>query len=456
MWDVKIRDAKKTKHDTLVDHIARLIDEGKLKPGEMLPTQREISTKLKVSIGTVIKAFTELTKRGYVFGEVGRGTFVSDYKYLSSNVESELINLGNFESPDFTTLAAFRALQSGISEVTLDSELYFKMGYIEPSGAQPHKEAMVKWLEWSGVKTDANHVIICGSAQHATFLAIEVLCKPGDSLLVEELTMLNIRDICNLAGVKMVPVKMDKDGLIPASFEAQCKASRSRVLYTIPLLQNPTCAVLPMKRRQELVRIAKKYDVTIIEDGVNELLSDDGLKPLAALYPEKTVYVSSLSKAISPGVRVGVISAQQNLIEKLEFANRATLWMNSPLLNEIAANLIRSGKAKTMLAGKRQAIRERQAVVAKLLKGMEYATHPSAFHVWLKLPAPWSSADFADELLKKKVLVRSADMFYVGAGKAPDYIRIGIGSPHTLDELTSGLTRIVELSKRRPEKINGF
>lgn len=456
MWDVKIRDANKTKHDSLVEHIARLIDDGKLKPGEMLPTQREISTKLKVSIGTVIKAFTELTKRGYVFGEVGRGTFVSDYKYLSSNVQSELINLGNFESPDFTTLAAFRALQSGISEVTLDSELYFKMGYIEPSGSLSHKQAMVEWLKWCGLTADTNQVIICGSAQHATFLAIEVLCKPGEALMVEELTMLNIRDICSLAGVKMVPIKMDEDGIVPESFESQCRASKSRVLYTIPFLHNPTCAVQPLKRRQELVRIAAKYDVTFIEDGVNNALGEDRIKPLAALYPDHTVFVTSLSKAISPGVRVGGIYARQNLIEKLEFANRATLWMNSPLLNEIATNLIRSGKAKVMVAGKRQAIRERQRVVAKVLKGLEYATHPEAFHVWLKLPSQWNSADFAEELLKQKVLVRSSDMFYVGGGTPPNCIRIGIGSPHTLEELTTGLTRIVEVSKRRPEKIKGF
>ncbi|MEP2667812.1 MAG: PLP-dependent aminotransferase family protein [Cyclobacteriaceae bacterium] len=456
MWKLNIKAGKKTKHDALVEYISKLIDSGKLKPGELLPTQRYISSSMQVSIGTVIKAFTELEKRGYVVGEVGRGTFVSDYKYLSSSTPGDQINLGNYESPDFTTIPAFRALQSGVSEVIRESELYFKIGYIDPSGATEHKEAMVEWLQLAGLKTEVDKILICGGAHHGTFISVKVLCEKGESLMVEEMSTLNIRDVCNFLDVQMLPVRMDNDGIIPEDFELVAKTKKAKALYINPTLQNPTCAVMSLKRKQQIVKIAEKYKVTIIEDAVSDLLIDTPVTPIINLYPDNTIYVSSFSKTISPGIRVGIVNANKTLIKKLDFASRATIWMNSPLLNEIATNLVQSGKAKTMLLGKKQAIKQRQAVFQKIFKDFEYVSHLNAFHAWVKLPDHWTYIEFIRETERRNIVIRTSDMFYVGNDMPPNYFRIGLGSPHTIEDLTKGLETIAELMRGQPSDSVNF
>lgn len=450
MWDIKFKKGKKTKHEQLVNHITRLIDKGTLKPGQMLPTQREISARTKISIGTVIKVFTELERRGYVKGEVGRGTFVSDYQYLSSSIENTILNFRNFEAPEFTNLSSYRALISGLNDVAQQKDLYFKLGYIEPSGSTEHKEAIAEWLKVVKLKVEPNDVLICGGTQHGIYIALQTLCNQGDAIMVESYCNLTLQEINEVCGYKTVPIEMDDDGIIPEAFDQACKKTKSKVLYLMPTLHNPTCIVSPKKRREEILQVAKKHRVIILEVGVMDALLATPQPTLASYSSENVIYISSFSKTISPGIRVGYIHTNKELLEKIEMRSRASLWMNSPLLNEVITDLIKTGKAMTLLNGKRETIAERQKVLAKTFKGLSYKTHPNAFHVWLTLPDYWKLKEFKEALLAKNIIVQPSNVFSLSKNDAYDAVRISMGSPKTIEELTTGLQIIADTAREQP------
>ncbi|MGE0590736.1 MAG: aminotransferase class I/II-fold pyridoxal phosphate-dependent enzyme, partial [Cyclobacteriaceae bacterium] len=155
-------------------------------------------------------------------------------------------------------------------------------------------------------------------------------------------------------------------------------------------------------------------------------------------------------KTISPGIRVGYIYTNRELLEKIEMRSRASLWMNSPLLNEIVTDLIKTGKAMTLLKGKRETIAERQKVLAKAFKGLTYKTHPNAFHVWLTLPDYWKLKEFKEALLAKNIIVQPSNVFSLSNVDAYDAVRISMGSPKTTEELTTGLQIIADTVREHP------
>lgn len=95
--------------------------------------------------------------------------------------------------------------------------------------------------------------------------------------------------------------------MLPDAFRSACRQSAPKALYTVPTLHNPTTAIMPTERRRRIIEIARKYDVTIVEDDVFGFLVPDGPAPIQVLAPDITLHISSLSKSIAPGLRIGYL-----------------------------------------------------------------------------------------------------------------------------------------------------
>ena len=170
-------------------------------------------------------------------------------------------------------------------------------------------------------------------------VALATLTAPGDSVLCESLTYTGMRSLANHLHVRPQAVAMDADGALPDAVEDVALESGARVLYCMPSIQNPTGRVMSGKRRQDLARVATRLNLFIVEDDTYGFLAA-GQTPIASLLPERTFYLTSLSKSLVPGLRVGFLRTPPGWIDRVTGAVFATTVTAMPLAAAAAAEWI--------------------------------------------------------------------------------------------------------------------
>jgi DNA-binding transcriptional MocR family regulator len=322
------------------------------------------------------------------------------------------------------------------------------LGYTRSGGHLRHRQAMAAWLDRCGLPVNPEHLVLTAGAQHAIFCAFAALFKPGDTVLTEDLTYSGVRLLAQQMHLKLRGVSLDAEGLRPDALDAACRSSRARVLYCMPRLQNPTSAVMSERRRRQVAAIAEKYRLTVVEDDTYGFLSPERT-PLAALIPGRTVFVTSLSKSLFPGLRIGCVVAPPALLERVTAAIWATMIMASPIGADLLCGWLEDGTAARIVDWKRHEVAARQAMAGRLLEGERLQTHPSSPHVWLHLPARWSSDAFVAEMRSQGVIINASREFAVG-DQPPRGVRVCLGTPRTRAGLEQALTRAVGVLAARP------
>jgi DNA-binding transcriptional MocR family regulator len=163
------------------------------------------------------------------------------------------------------------------------------------------------------------------------------------------------------------------------------------------------------------------------------------LPALSTWLPEQSFLLSSFSKVLAPGLRVGYVEAAPQWLSKFAASMRADSWMVAPLLPEIATRWLESGAMERLIAQQRAMTAERLASAHRLLAGLDYKSDIEYPLIWLPLPEPWRAGQFAAALRQAGVLVRTADHFAVGRSPAPHAIRISLNSAASVAQLEEGL-----------------
>jgi DNA-binding transcriptional MocR family regulator len=427
---------------------------GVLPAGTRLPTHRELAWRLKVTVGTVSRAYAEAERRGLIAGEVGRGTYVRDL----DGAPAPRFH-GEPRGPDFVDLGVHRpraageaeAMSAALAALARDPDLASLIEY-QPHGGRPEdRAAAARFIaRLTGLETAPERVLLTASGQHAMTVALAAVTEPGDTLAVEALTYPGIRAAAQLLHLKIAPIAIDEHGLVPEALAAACRAGPVRALYIMPNLHNPTVATLPRARREAIAMLARQHRLTLIEDDVYGFLVPQPLPSLASLAPEQGIYLTSTSKSLVPGLRVGYAHCPAALVERMEAAIRATTYSAPPLMARIASLWIEDGTADRFIAEKRAEAARRQALAARLLAGQHYRSDPAAAHLWLYLPERWRAESFAAAAQRRGVGVTPAAAF-AAARQAPDAIRLCIGTPTSLEALERGLKRVAELIAAPPE-----
>jgi DNA-binding transcriptional MocR family regulator len=322
------------------------------------------------------------------------------------------------------------------------------LGYIPTPGHRRHRQAMAEWLAAMGTPASPERIILTTGAQHALLIALAVTTKPGDTILAEELTYSGMKDLASQMHVKLRGIPMDAEGLRVDALEAACRSTRSRVLYCMPRLHNPTSAVMPERRRRQVAALAEKYRLTVIEDDVYGFLSPERAS-LSALIPERTLFVTSVSKSLFPGMRLGCVVAPPAMVEKLSAAVWTTTICVPPISADLLCGWMEDGTAMRILEWKRHEVAARQAMAKRLLDGHRVQTHPSSPHAWLHLPARWTAEAFAVEMRSRGVLVNPSTAFSVANQATPRAVRLCLGTPRTRAGLEHALTRLVAALSER-------
>jgi DNA-binding transcriptional MocR family regulator len=445
------RDSRQAVYLDIADAIAREIQQGRLKPGERLPTQRDLAGQLGVTLTTVTRAYAEADRRGLVQGEVGRGTYVRsrDLAFESRNALDGTVNLGTnallpFEHIDALADALAASVPRAAAAALFD--------YQPRAGTLRARSAGATWVARSGLDTAPEQIVITAGGQHGILISLLAATEPGDEVLVEAFAYSGILELCARLGRRVRPLAMDEDGIVPESLEAACREGKPRALYVMPTLHNPTTATMPPARREAIAALVQRHGLLVIEDDVYGYLAPEA-RPLASMLPaDRTIYLTSLAKAIAPGVRIGYLRASGALRERLVTAGHSTVIDPAPVMAELAVQVITGGLADRIIDWKRRETAARQDLAVRILTPLRYQTSASSPHLWVHLPAGWSSDAFVSAARDAGVQVNGAGAFTAdpGAGRnVAEAVRVCLGPPRTREALEAALNRLVEVAGRR-------
>ncbi len=430
----------------IADAVQAAVTDGSLRPGDRLPPQRQLAAQLDVDLTTITRAYDEARRRNLLEGRGARGTYVAAPKVeLNAILDLSMNTPPPPDGVDFDDM-----LKQGLSQVLMRADGELLTSYHLGGGSDSDRQAGARWLAPMFGPLDAAQLVVCPGAQAAIAALILALTAPGDVILAEPTTYPGLRSAATQFGRRLVTVEADRHGMLPGMLEDACRRHQPALVYLNPTLQNPTAITMPARRRKELAGIAKRCRVRIVEDDPYWLLADAPPPPIATYAPEQVLYIATLSKCLTPGLRVAfVLLRDPGIRERFLAALRSFALMAAPLSAALATQWILDGSADGLLAGVCKEARLRHRMARDILAG-RYSGAGDGLHVWLELPAYWNCAQLARAADSAGIAVTPADAFATGDA-SPNAVRISLGSIKDRARLQAGLQRLSQLLAQRPD-----
>ncbi|MES2041868.1 MAG: PLP-dependent aminotransferase family protein [Pseudomonadota bacterium] len=432
-----------SRYKILVDNFASEIRSGHLPPGTRLPTHRKLAAKHGLALVTATRVYAELEAMGLVIGETGRGTFVRETALPPSHgIDQHVTAAGmvdlNFNYPSLP--GQTELLRTALRQLASSGDLDALLRYQPHAGRQHERATIARYLASRGLNVHGEQLLIVSGAQHGLAVTAMALLQPGDVVAVDTLTYPGFKVVADALHLELLPIAMDEHGPDLNALEKLCRRRKVRAVYAMPTMHNPLGLVMSAQWRQELVRIARKHGLLIIEDAAYAFLATRPPAPLAALAPELTVYISGFSKNVSTGLRVGYVAAPAQWVSAIERAIRATTWNTPALMTALVCNWLDDGTVARLEKEKRADARARQALAAKVFAGFDYTSHPASYFIWLPLPAELRADQIAMALEREHIAVSTAEPFAT-TEHVPHAIRLALGSVD-MDVLKSALEKV--------------
>ena len=446
---------KRPAYLSLAEQIARAIQEGKLVSGEQLPPHRKMADDLKLSVQTVSRAYDELIRRGMIAGEVGRGTYVQarasepEPPYLPERL-GELIDLSILKPVcEQIHLDKMREGFKWLSEnLPASSALSFRPNVVFPR----HRAVAAEWLSTCGLSVSPLNVNLTNGATSAMTVALMSAAPPGSTIVAESISHHTLRPLCGYLGIHVEGLAIDDDGLIPELLDEACRNAQVRAVFLQPSVINPTATLMSSQRRQDLCAVARKHNIAIIENDVLGPLVADRVPPLATIAPERTLYITSFTKIVVPGLRIGYLVAPDRYVAAVANRHLVSNWIATPSIAEIATRWVGDGTAMDLVVWQRKALQRRHAIASQCLKDLTYKSHPQSLHVWVPLTGAHTEESFVAQARLRGVAIAPGSSFRITDHDWHPAVRISLGSTNE-DDLKTGLGVVASLMLADPEAL---
>ena len=443
-WIDQVRREDGAIYAAIVRALEQAIRSGLLQPGDRLPPQRVVAERLGVDLTTVTRAYALAQSRGLAEGAVGRGTFV---RAPGGEDEAGLMDLSMNLPPPPEGLSLGALLRDTTAAILDRSDPSVLMAYHPGFGAMGQRTAGAQWLAPCLGGIEADRLLVTPGAQTALAAALSTVCRPGDTVIAEPLTYPGFLAACDRLGLRVLACATDEQGVTPDALAELCARTEAKAVYLVPTLHNPTATTMSLARREAVARVAVSAGIWILEDDPYSRLLEQPHAAIAALAPERTFYVATLSKTLSPGLRIAYLVCPPDWTERVASTLRASVLMPPPLMAAIATRWIQDGAAETLLAAVRREARARRAMASQWLPGA--IGGPDSLHVWL----PLASEQAADRLRRaaqaRGLALVTAEAFAVDPKHAPG-ARISFGGPSTRSGLAKALRAASELIESAP------
>lgn len=459
------RQSHLTIQQQILNWIRERIERGEWTVGMKIPSQRKLALAWKVNRSTVQLVLEELKAEGLLESKVGSGVYVANNSWnvmLSSaqpnwtrHIESSIhepnnhtiqlineyeqkdniIRLGTGElSP---ALLPTKQLEKSLKSISIEPKA---IGYSPPQGSLKLRQLLCRHLRKKGIQTEAENIlIVSGALQALQLIAIGVL-EQHSIVFQEQPSYLHSVHPFQSAGMRIVPVSLDKKSPQQLSL---LQGKRQSLLYCIPTLQNPTGRSWSLEKKKQVYDTCKKLRIPIIEDDVySELLFDRTALPIKSFDRSgQVLYIGSVSKTLSPGLRIGWIVGPTPVIERLADIKMQTDYGSSAFSQEIVAYWLEMGLYDKHIQILRQQLKKRATFVENILKKdfkeiATWQTSEGGFYIWLRFNKPIVNKAYFLNLLKQNVLINPG---YIYESNNLHHIRLSYAYA-SFEELTTGLS----------------
>lgn len=430
------RKAKKAIYKQLAEYIENGIADGTFPPDKPLPSERYLAKELNLNRSTVVSAYDELEANGLIQRHRGRGTTISKdiwgiakkripswNRYIEAGsflpnlpvtqrirkeaVEHKLINLASGE------LSEDLFPREILKEITSTRSFIGSLGYDHPQGSAILRNALTKHVkQYRGIETNSSSILITSGAQQALHLVVQCLLKPGDAVAIEDPSYNYSLPIFQSAGLKTYYLPVSKDGINPDDLLSLYKKHRIRMIFLNPAYQNPTGYLLNEKQRKAILEISSEHGIPVVEDDPYSLTSfnRDKIPTLKSIDINGNVlYISSLSKIVASGLRIGWIIGPTSVIERLSDAKQQIDFGHSSFTQWIANDFLESENFEfhiKSLVNKLE--RRRNQIVTSLnfyLKDeVEFSEPQGGIHIWVHLKKEHNEVQLLEEAIKRGVI----------------------------------------------------
>jgi GntR family transcriptional regulator/MocR family aminotransferase len=433
----------------IVTQLREMIRRGVLKANDRLPANRELAKTLGVNRNTVTAAYEELIAEGVIRSHVGQGTFVNDVPILGAVREERVAtipmswNAVLSEQPRESSYSSFMNLLPKKDVISLSyglpqSELFpledfrlalnrafRKEGHVLlqlglSGGYQPLQQYLASQMALLGIQVTPGEILITNGCQQSLDLISRILVQPGDEVVVENPTFPGAISVFCGVNSKFISVPVNRRGLDLDVLEDILTQRRPKLIYTIPTFQNPTGGTMDIASRRQLIELAARHRVPIIEDDVYRELRYDGadVLPLKALDKYGLViYINSFSKVGFPGLRVGWMVAPRPLIEHLNALKQRSDVHASMLSQAAIYEFARQGLLNKHVRRAKKVYGERRdAMLGALNKHFpaeaEWSKPQGGMTIWVRLPETVNTSQLLLEAAKQGVVFSPGEYFY--------------------------------------------
>lgn len=459
---------------------------GSLAQETRLPATRQLARDLGISRVTVEHAYAALESDGLVFSRAGSGTYVLPPVPLPPPLESDGheswplwqqdAQTGIASSRESLSSQAFRGPRhpkpiafTGFGDPRLfpvndfykaikgvmrrDGIAALEFGDID--GYAPLRATIAHVLASQGLRARPEAILITSGSQQALALVSQILLRSGDVVLVESPTYDLALELFRSQNLKIVGCPTDALGMQVEKLETLLQQHHPKLIYTIPNFQNPTGACLSAPRRRQLIALADRYNVPILEDDfVGDLRYDGRAQPaLKALDPGgRVIYVGTFSKMLMPGLRMGFLVADGPIYDRLSHLKYVNDLVTSTLIQRALEMYVTVGRYQAHLRRSCQVYRRRRdamltAIERHLPAGVHVEPPQGGLFIWLGLPENVSSVKLLPLAAEEGVEYAPGNRFFPNRSEGEGYLRLNFAS-QTPADIDEGIKRLGRAMRR--------
>lgn len=468
-------------HKQIKEFIKNKILHGEWTVGTKLPSQRILANAFEVNRSTVVNALEELAALGLIEGKTGGGTKVinTTWSMLAAAAPTDWNSYvqAGIHPPNMTTIqeinrAEFQPgiIRLGTGELSPDllpynempqlfgrlSDRMLSLGYEEPKGNFFLRQQIATRVQQAGIQASPSSILIVSGALQALQLISIGLLRRGSTVLTESPSYLHSLHLFQSAGMKLHGVPMDQQGIRAQAIAAYKKQYKGAILYTIPSFHNPTGIVMSEGRRKDVLQVCEDERLPLIEDDVYRDLWMDAPPPAPLKANDRNgnvLYIGSMSKSVSPGLRIGWIIGPEPVIDRLADIKMQVDYGSSSLSQWAAGEWLASGlyERQLYMIRKQLAIRRNAAIQALTNDFQDVASWDvptGGFYIWLRLQEPVPMRELFETALQEGVLLNPGHLYDRNASQS---IRLSY-SYASLEEIETGIRKLFCIMQKLTKK----
>lgn len=465
-WDLQIdidAQAEKAIYIQIADTVISAIKSGKLHSGDPLPGSRQLANQLKLNRNTVIDALNVLLAEGWLISRERSGTFVAEdlpkfneVKHKVPVAPEKSVQLKpeivfNDGIPD-TKIAPIPQLAGAYRQIFNRKGKWQMMGYSDSAGDIDFRSAIMQMLNYKrGMRLTTDEIFVTRGSQMAMYLTAHCLLTAGDLIAVENPGYKPAWLAFENAGAEILPVGVDQDGIVIEELKAHLEQGKKiRAIYITPHHQFPTTVTLSLTRRLELIELSNKYRFTIIEDDYDNEFHF-GQRPILPVSSYENaqhfVYIGTMSKIVSPALRIGYLASSKDLIAKVSALRKIIDTQGDNMMEQAVLQLINDGHIKRHLRKATLLYKTKRDVFEKIIREhlgdkVIFQKPEGGLAFWLVPKDKFDPAKLVKALLEKGVQILSPESF--SYGKPINGLRLGYASLNE-DQLEEGIRKIAQL-----------